>query len=585
MPPFDLKRVEGGWRCRLRHGGGKRDYFLIPAPAEETDNARAVGIAQALQQMGARLSAAGRDPGEVKEYMQDAAGDSADKAAFARYEKRAAALPTAKEGDAERVPLFREVAADWLSGKLNKRYPDDVGAIKPKTYAKYQSCLVLINRLIGDKAVNAITLEDAEKVKEAIPEGRTQSTRRAYALVIRKVLSLCEYPLKHIERSPIPRKFVPPQGKSPAFGFLYPAEEELLLGHMVSLRHATNGESFDDAVMYGVLHREGMRAGEAAMLTVSDIDFESGEISLDDNKTDDPRTWAMGHDVAIALKIYVGDAGPDDLVFPNFVMRHAATKFRTYIAGAGIERKGLSAGVNRRAIRLHDARASFITVALAIGMTETWVMDRTGHQSSDMVNKYRRQMRHVKTLGLSWFAPLNECLGYGAAATLPRGPRVAHRFTVQPDLAAAASGAENPQFAAQGYGGAPEALNTQETGSPGGHEVPPRPAAKQGVAQGGQGVAHEATGLANVGAGAPDTAHQAVSPTEDTAAPAAGAPEADGPVERALAAALHAAIEHKQWDLALEVTRELGERRRARTAPTVPSLSDARAKREKGEGK
>lgn len=584
MPPFDLKRVEGGWRCRLRHGGGKRDYFHIPAPTEEADNARAVGIAQSLQQMGARLSAAGRAPEEVREYMQDAAGDSADKAAFARYEKRAASLPTAKESGPDRAPLFREVAADWLSGKLHQRYRDDVKPIKPKTYAKYQSCLVLINRMIGDKPVDQITLEHAEEVKAAIPEGRTQSTRRAYALVLRKVLSLCEYPLKHIAQSPIPKRFVPPQGKSPAFGFLYPREEEQLLRFLVSIKNATGGDSFDDAVMYGVLHREGMRASEAAMLTVGDIDFESGEITLDENKTDDPRTWAMGHDVALALKLYIGDAGPDDLVFPNFVMRHAAAKFRTYIAQAGIARKELGAGVNRRAIRLHDARASFITVALAIGMTETWVMDRTGHQSSEMVNKYRRQMRHVKTLGLHWFAPLYDCLGYASTSTLPRGPRVAHGITGQPNLAGPDMAAVNPQFAAQGYGGALEALNTQQTETSTGRGAPPGPAEKGGVAQSGVGVAYEATGPSQVGPGTPAAAHPTVSAPPDTAAPTAD-PAGPDVVDRALAFALEAATRAEQWAVVLEVTRELSERRRARTAPTVPSLSDARAKREKGEGK
>jgi hypothetical protein len=38
-------------------------------------------------------------------------------------------------------------------------------------------------------------------------------------------------------------------------------------------------------------------------------------------------------------------------------------------------------------------RATFITVALANNRTETWVMDRTGHESSAMLARHRRAAR------------------------------------------------------------------------------------------------------------------------------------------------------------------------------------------------
>jgi integrase len=553
---IEMKRVPEGWRVRLRHGGGKREYFVIPAPQSETDDTRAQGIAAALQRMANHLSQAGRDPSEIKEYLEDAAGDSGDRVAFSRYEKRAGAVVASPKSGA---PTFREVAARWLSGELHRLHRDEVQPLKPKTHAKYSSCLVLINRLIGDKAVDKITLEDAEAVKAAIPEARTQSTRRAYALVTRKVLSLSEYPLKHIDKSPIPKSFVPPQGKSPVFGFLYPSEEARLLRWLSA--HGRHSEELDNAVIYGTLHREGMRESEAAMLTVSDLDFESGEITLDENKTDDPRTWAMGHDVAIALKIYIGGAGPDDLVFPNFVARHAAEKFRGYIQKAGITRKELTArGPNRRPIRLHDSRSSFITMALAIGMTEAWVTDRTGHKSSAMVHKYQRQMRHIKTLGLSWFSPLHECLGYGTAATLTPGPRVAHVFTAQPNLAGHEPRAENPQFTAQGTAEALEAEKQPSRDPQGGPMEPSGPAENRGVAHEGSRVAH-----------GPRVGAEVVPP------------EPVDPVEKALADAIEGATQDKRWDVVLAVTRELEQRRLARAASNVTSLDSRR--KPKGEGK
>ena len=56
----------------------------------------------------------------------------------------------------------------------------------------------------------------------------------------------------------------------------------------------------------------------------------------------------------------------------------------------------------------------------------------------------------------------------------------------------------------------------------------------------------------------------------------------DSPVEVALAAALTAALAAEQWQLAQTLVQELGERRRARTAPAVSSLSDARRKKDEG---
>jgi hypothetical protein len=52
----------------------------------------------------------------------------------------------------------------------------------------------------------------------------------------------------------------------------------------------------------------------------------------------------------------------------------------------------------------------------------------------------------------------------------------------------------------------------------------------------------------------------------------------ESPVELELAAALRNATEAKQWELAQHLARELGERRRERSAPDVPSLDTVRAR-------
>src|SRR4051812_33491822 len=62
-------------------------------------------------------------------------------------------------------------------------------------------------------------------------------------------------------------------------------------------------------VLFAFLDREGCRVGEAAGLKVGDVDLERGAIKLDENKTDDPRDWALDSGVTRALKAWVGQRG------------------------------------------------------------------------------------------------------------------------------------------------------------------------------------------------------------------------------------------------------------------------------------
>ena len=65
---------------------------------------------------------------------------------------------------------------------------------------------------------------------------------------------------------------------------------------------------------------------------------------------------------------------------------------------------------NRIMLRAHDFRASFVTVSLAQGRSEAWVMDRTGHMSSQMLQKYRRLVRGHQEQNLGTFVPLSDAI-------------------------------------------------------------------------------------------------------------------------------------------------------------------------------
>jgi len=78
---------------------------------------------------------------------------------------------------------------------------------------------------------------------------------------------------------------------------------------------------------------------------------------------------------------------------------------------AGITRSELfERTASRQPIRLHDLRATFVTVSLANGKTEQWVMDRTGHKSSQMIALYARQARSWAELNLEPLLPLDTLL-------------------------------------------------------------------------------------------------------------------------------------------------------------------------------
>src|SRR5690606_16058405 len=86
---------------------------------------------------------------------------------------------------------------------------------------------------IRDVPVNLVTrgLRDEVMRHLPVPPGRPEmsaSTRRQYALTITRVLNLAEL-AGYLERSPIPRGWLPSTGPRKRFPILYPSEDTTLL--------------------------------------------------------------------------------------------------------------------------------------------------------------------------------------------------------------------------------------------------------------------------------------------------------------------------------------------------------------------
>lgn len=393
---------KGNWRAKISVPGGARPTLTLSgcSPSPEAE-AEAIERADVLSKLAKRAVEAGY-ASKVKELLRDASAATPAqlKALLSAAAKLLAIAPPKKE---ERPPTFKEFALAWTSGKLHEKWPDHIKAKKSaaEDALRFDS---YVNPLIGDIPITEFSLLHAEKVMAAIPPAKSVLTRRHVAQIMHRLAAIAVYPGKYLKTNPLPKGFLPPANGVKATAYLYPAEDAALL--------ACVEIPLERRVLYGVLAREGMRYSEAVKLTHRDIDLDNGTLTLDENKTDDPRAWALGADVVRALKRW-RDVWKPPSPFPirQTNNEHQAEQFRADLRLAGVHRRVLFLKTESRLpIRVHDLRATFITLALALGKSETWVADRTGHRSSQQINNYRRQSRTASELGLGWLAPLDEAI-------------------------------------------------------------------------------------------------------------------------------------------------------------------------------
>ncbi len=318
--------------------------------------------------------------------------------------------PAASRG---RFVTFKDLGESWTSGKLAKRFPDhvpskksakdDIGRLNKHVYP-----------VIGGRAISDFEgpqgLELVEAVLENLPDDLSTATRRHVGQVIGRLLTLAVYPCRLLRANPLPKNFIPKAKQTRAKSFMYSDEDAKLM--------ACADVPLVDRLYYGLMDREGFRVSEALSLTWRDIDLEHGIVALDKNKTDDPRSWTLDPGVAAALKIWrsitKGRAtslvlrGPDGSR-PERIA--SARNLRAHLALAGVSRAQLfEDSETRMPLRAHDLRATFVTISLANGKTETFVTDRTGHRSSQMVAQYRRIARTAAEAQMGPLKPLAEAI-------------------------------------------------------------------------------------------------------------------------------------------------------------------------------
>ncbi|HEY2369950.1 MAG TPA: site-specific integrase [Polyangiaceae bacterium] len=314
----------------------------------------------------------------------------------------------------------------WYTGELATLYPDHVRV--KRTSADDRRLFKWMNLVrmpegdtFGARTVASVTLDDLDHVMANLPKTTsTAGARRQYAQSLRRLFVYARYPLRLRDDLPVPTGWLPKTKERKAKAWLYPSE-------LAALERDTRAPLWMRLV-FGLCAREGFRIGEACALTIDAIDFVHGVVRLDENKTDDPRSWALGPDVVAALatwvkkyrrgarktaSLFVTDEGtPPTKRYQHVLATELRERLEKALAAQGMKmRSELTTSTKARMkLRVHDLRGSFVTVALACGKSESWCTDRTGHRSSQMIYTYKRNARTAAEVGCGWFLPLDETI-------------------------------------------------------------------------------------------------------------------------------------------------------------------------------
>jgi integrase len=394
-PKGELRRAsDGRHTVRLRFGGTRVEIDLGVVPRDRAEQ-RAATLALVAKRVGASP-------------QKDKALDLLRMAGPADARRWAACLAALEDLAQGRLfekssPVVETVAAfgaRWTSGLLHDEYPDHVPR-KASSHKDEQYLRRYVYPVIGHLPVAAVTLDHADEVMARVPRHLSAATRRHVAQALRRLLGLAAYPAKLRAANPLPRGWLPGLGAEKAKDALYPDEEAILLGCL--------DVPITSRLAYGLMCREGFRKSEVARLEWRDLDLTRGFVRLDKNKTDDPRTWDLATDTCNALRTYreVFGGAEGDRVLARLGTSHMGSRLREDLQLAGIQRPELfERSATRIPLRAHDLRATFVTIALAAGRSETWISDRTGHKSSAMIRTYARQARRYASRDLVALAPL-----------------------------------------------------------------------------------------------------------------------------------------------------------------------------------
>lgn len=282
------------------------------------------------------------------------------------------------------TPTIKEIGDSWLDGTLHK----DIEPLAAKTVRNTRYTLdAYVYPLVGHVQVNRFTFEHGEQVKNALPP---DAHRRNSLQPLTRILSLAVQ-LRHITQSPLPEGWLPAIKKARDKQWLYPSEDSTLM--------ACTAVPLARRMLWGYFVREGGRDGETIRLLVRMFDLRTGGATVPGSlvKGGERKIWALldGTRLAMAAWVALRNAQPGDRMFvdadgqPIGNTRRLPDWLRDDLRTAGIDRPELflNDGENK-CIVPHHLRGSMVTVAIANGRDDRWIIKRTGHASPAQIKTY-----------------------------------------------------------------------------------------------------------------------------------------------------------------------------------------------------
>ncbi len=375
-----------------------------------------------LLAMRDRLVAASRGL-EAEQFMRDAAlhVDSPEhfEAALGVAEM-VTALPAAVER--HEWTTWGDVAHAWTSGALRRRFPGKQIKEKEST-SKDEGIVRWLEPFIGNVPLETFTEDHYDRAMGNLP-ARVQAdgAKRHYATVIMRVMRLARqcrlvtnWHLDGVTVWKVEKK------NRKVFTCLFPSDLDQLL---------PCGElEYRWRLLWGFMVFESPRIGYLPFVTWDDIETDgTGGIGMD-SKSGEWLSWDLRPGTLEALlhmrEIYPELPGPFAWVEPS-KMRLAETLREHLVTAGALDARLHTNEGRRRRMRAHDLRATFVVFAKIEGRSEDWIMDRTGHTTSEMVQRYDRMERKARGKGWRPLGRLDEALGLGALApggrALPHAP-------------------------------------------------------------------------------------------------------------------------------------------------------------------
>lgn len=399
------REKNGRFYAHARFGKGRRFETRVPwATNIEQATARAEIIAAAAEQ----LSAIGR-----RDLVRGFGRQLAEATTPQRLSRVQKAIEVTLKGafvGTSHDITFEQWADRYTSGELARLHPDHV---KARNHDDDRSRLKeYILPIVREVPVVAFTLSHAQLVLAKLPK-MSEANRRQVAQIMGRLMHLAVLPGQLIKASPLPRGWLPKITKRRHFSCVYPSEEQRFLAHREI------PEVF--RLFCGVLDREGMR-----LSMLLDCEWwqwgEAGTFMATRTKTGDPHLWAVRPDTAAAMRVWkerqerAGKGGQKPFAGVLALMKDRtkiAEYYRASLRAAGVTREELFTSTEFTGmLRAHDMRATFVTISLAEGKSETWIRDRTSHKSTAMIDRYRRLARQVTELALGSLVHLVQALGW-----------------------------------------------------------------------------------------------------------------------------------------------------------------------------